>query len=158
MPKIFYATRTHSQIAQVPHFPKFLQNKNENDAQHTIFRCRSRVNSNERLTNREWQFWHVSSAGSLQREAQRYCKVVKLTCLLQGSREQYCINPAVVKKPNKDEECDKLLSDNGCTYFKNKMPNTAVPQVGSSPFRQSHTRQVVLDARLCVLWLTKPLC
>lgn len=45
--------------------------------------------------------------------------------LLKASREHYCINKAVQKKANKDEECDKLISGDGsgCAFFKNKIYN-----------------------------------
>lgn len=40
---------------------------------------------------------------------------------VQASREHYCVNKAVVSKPNKEEECDKLLSNDGpsCKYYTN---------------------------------------
>ena len=39
----------------------------------------------------------------------------------QASREHYCINKQVMKKPNKDEECNNLIGADGagCQYFKN---------------------------------------
>jgi len=41
--------------------------------------------------------------------------------LLQASREHYCVNKAVMKKANKDEECNNLIGDGGagCANFKN---------------------------------------
>ena len=39
--------------------------------------------------------------------------------MLQASREHYCIHATVSKKPNKDEECQNLLKDEGCKFFKN---------------------------------------
>ena len=50
-------------------------------------------------------------------------------CLdMQASREHYCVNKAVMKKPNKDEECNNLIGDGGagCANFK----NTAVKMYG----------------------------
>ena len=41
---------------------------------------------------------------------------------LQASRDQYCIHPTVSRKPNKDEECNKLVTEESgcsCKYFKN---------------------------------------
>lgn len=41
-------------------------------------------------------------------------------CILQASRDHYCIHPTVSKKSNKDEECQNLLKDDpGCKFFKN---------------------------------------
>ncbi|KAK9811933.1 hypothetical protein WJX73_000684 [Symbiochloris irregularis] len=71
LPKIFYATRTHSQIAQVV----------------------------RELKKTEY----------------------KPRMAILASREHYCINKAVTIKPNKEEECDKLLSGEGasCQYYSN---------------------------------------
>ncbi|KAK9837585.1 hypothetical protein WJX74_000931 [Apatococcus lobatus] len=69
-PKIFYATRTHSQIAQVV------------------------------------------------RELKRTSYRPKMAIL--ASREHYCVHKTVSKKPNRDEECDKLLrEDGGCRFYAN---------------------------------------
>ncbi|KAK9863411.1 hypothetical protein WJX84_010706 [Apatococcus fuscideae] len=69
-PKIFYATRTHSQIAQVV------------------------------------------------RELKRTTYRPKMAIL--ASREHYCVHKTVSKKPNRDEECDKLLrEDGGCRFYTN---------------------------------------
>ena len=39
----------------------------------------------------------------------------------QASREHYCINKTVMKKANRDEECEKLMSGDGgsCQYSSN---------------------------------------
>jgi hypothetical protein len=41
--------------------------------------------------------------------------------MLQASREHYCVNKTVMKKANKDEECNNLIGDGGagCANFKN---------------------------------------
>jgi Fanconi anemia group J protein len=34
-----------------------------------------------------------------------------------GSRDQYCVHPAVSRSSNKNEECNNLLEKDGCRYF-----------------------------------------
>lgn len=70
VPKIYYATRTHSQIAQVV------------------------------------------------RELKRSGYTPKMSVL--ASRQNYCINKAVVRSGKIDEECEKLIKDQfGCSFHRN---------------------------------------
>ncbi len=68
VPKIYFASRTHSQIKQVV---KELKN--------TSYRP---------------------------------------TMAVLASRDHYCIHPLVMKKPNKNDECQKLLTEQKCLYFR----------------------------------------
>lgn len=39
--------------------------------------------------------------------------------MVQASRSHYCVHNTVSKKPNVDDECDKLLEDRSCKFFNN---------------------------------------
>ncbi len=46
--------------------------------------------------------------------------VAKIFICAQASREHYCVHKTVSKKSNRDEECDKLLrEDGGCRFYTN---------------------------------------
>ena len=120
LPRVFYATRTHSQIAQVHWHVMSAAGRSCTWAHaHLILPLahRSSGSSSALGISRAWPYWW-----------EQRCRIVAvlrwhvsntMAQWLQASRTHYCCHPSVSKKKNVDEECDKLMEDSACKYFTN---------------------------------------